>query len=374
MSATPGHLEGVAALLSRLSHLEMGLVLHLGARRGTDLSVYRRLRAGQLVLVDGDPRLADEAPGRVGPAHDPRIVLGCVSADGADATWHEYPISRFDGIVDYAALGALYPRLASPAARPVATVALGTLLRQLAPRTDETSHPDLLLVDLPGQEATLLSSLSDEALARFDWIVLRGCERLGADAAARHLAGRGYRLLLSDPESEPLWPVWLFERDRHSEPLRRAREEIAAGEARLAELSARLAAFEAAADAAARAHAQRSAELEAAAEQARETLRDTEARLAEAHTEASARAQREAEIEQRTSRLEAELQAERSAKAQSSRLLSLRENDLGELQQRYGESCRRVQELEALLGRVLDGLRLANECLGRSRGRLEATP
>lgn len=342
MSTALAHLDGVAALLSRLSHQAMGLVLHLGARRGTDLSVYRRLRAGQLVLVDGDPRLADEAPGRVGPGHDPRIVLDCVSADGADATWHEYPISRFDGIVDYAVLGALYPRLASPAARPVATVALGELLRQMAPRTEAASAPDLLLVDLPGQEAALLSSLSDAALARFDWIVLRGCERLDAETAARQLAGRGYRLLLSDTETEPLWPVRLFERDRHTEPLQHARQEKAAAEQRLRELGARL------------------EEIEAAAERSREQLRAAEAR--------------EAALEQRADRLEAELQAQRSAATQAARLLALRENDLGELQQRYGESCRRAQELEALLARVLDGLRQANECLARSRGGLEAAP
>lgn len=356
MSTALAHLDGVAALLSRLSHQAMGLVLHLGARRGTDLSVYRRLRAGQLVLVDGDPRLADEAPGRVGPGHDPRIVLDCVSADGADATWHEYPISRFDGIVDYAVLGALYPRLASPAARPVATVALGELLRQMAPRTEAASAPDLLLVDLPGQEAALLSSLSDAALARFDWIVLRGCERLDAETAARQLAGRGYRLLLSDTETEPLWPVRLFERDRHTEPLQHARQEKAAAEQRLRELGARL------------------EEIEAAAERSREQLRAAEARLATAAGASGAQAAREAALEQRADRLEAELQAQRSAATQAARLLALRENDLGELQQRYGESCRRAQELEALLARVLDGLRQANECLARSRGGLEAAP
>jgi FkbM family methyltransferase len=193
----------------------LGTVVHIGAGSGGVLDHYASLQVRRAVLVEGDPETATRlraATRRLGWAEAVECVVA--AADGA-TTWHVFNLPRFNGPVVPAGLPARYPRLRQRAERTVQVVALASLPVLAESRSGDA--PDVLVLDVPGQERPLLDALDDAALHRFAWILVRGCALDGADSGANELAdrlaARCYRPLRLRDAGDPLWPVQLFRLD-----------------------------------------------------------------------------------------------------------------------------------------------------------------
>jgi hypothetical protein len=192
-----------------------GLVLMLGAGDGELLQPLQSLGASRVVLVEGHPDLAARLQRKVADWPGFSVLALAVSADGAELEWQLTEPARFAGPQRPSGLLRHYPRLRRLGSRRMGSQALAPLLTEVldAATPDEAGRPSLLLVNLPGQEASLFSACEKPLLQRFDAIVLRGCsealweDAAPIDAAAQVLAKRGFKARLVDRVSEPLWPL-----------------------------------------------------------------------------------------------------------------------------------------------------------------------
>jgi hypothetical protein len=206
-------------------------VLYLGAGDGESLDGLLALRAERLWLLEGDADLANELRRHARRRPTVAVLEEAVSPDGGVLDWLGFNLRHLNGPIDPAGLRAYYPRLKKLASVPLDSIALSELLRRLAADLAR-GGPALLVIDLPGQEHALLDSLPDELLNLFGWVLLRGCSvplRPGiptADLAVADLLKRCFRVVHSEIDSEPLWPVHLlrFDTEARDEVLRRQRQ------------------------------------------------------------------------------------------------------------------------------------------------------
>lgn len=196
----------------------LGTVVHIGAGDGSGLDALAPLQVRRAVLVEGDPETATRlraAARRVGWAEPVECVVA--ATDGA-LTWHAFNLARFNGPHVPADLAARYPRLRRRADRTVQAVALSRLPVMAEARSGDA--PDVLVLDVPGQELPLLASLGEPALHRFTWILVRGWALDGggttgepAATPGEFLATKCYRPVRLRDAGDPLWPVQLFHLD-----------------------------------------------------------------------------------------------------------------------------------------------------------------
>ena len=204
------------------------LVLHIGAGPGANLAALGALQPGRLVLVEGDARHHAALQSRaMAEAPERSEVLGiAVSPKGGALDWRRYSLPALDGPVDRTALRAVYPRLRLLEQTRVASIPLAELLTSMLADESAADGARLLLLDLPGQEDALLAALPAGLLAGFDSVIVCGGGRLPMPGAG-HSAGaagfdalttHGQRLIWSNHEREPLWPVALWQRGVHKRP------------------------------------------------------------------------------------------------------------------------------------------------------------
>ena len=217
--------------LSRLNPQPLGLVVHVGAGGGDVLDAYAALAPRRLVLVEGDPDtlaelragVAARADGKVGAKLVAEVVGEVVAPKAGELRWHRFNLRQLNAPFEPTALRRVYPRLALLDSPPVMAVALADVLAPLVAKNlsakGAAAGPAVLVLDVPGQEAALLAALPAELLQSFQWLVLRGCrEPLVAPTAgdislAQRMAVRFFRAAGADTESEPLWPLSLWQFD-----------------------------------------------------------------------------------------------------------------------------------------------------------------
>lgn len=234
-------MDTLLGLLSQIPIRPLGTVVHVGAG-GTDPAVHAALQARRLVLVDGRDGAIEELRALAAPAGPCRIepLQAVVAAVAGPLTWNRYNLGWLDGPSDASDLARVYPRLARVAQESRQAVALTELLAGLRvdTATKASSDANVLVLDLPGQEAALLESLDAEALAPFGWIAVRaragGTDTGSLKAASEQLAAMFYDALPGGAVEDELWPTALF---RYA-----GRRREAALQARVASLEVTLAA------------------------------------------------------------------------------------------------------------------------------------
>ena len=223
--------------LAEIPQRPLGTVVHVGAGHGGVLADYARLQPGRVVLIEGDrdaaARLREEKR-----AHPFAEAIECAVAPSAgEAVWHTFNLPRFNGLHVPAGLQARYPRLRELPGRTVATAAFSALSVLQEPRGGVA--PDVLVLDVPGQEVGLLASLDPDALQRFQWIVVRTCaldEQGGADTSSRIaqvLEARCFRPVRAVADTDLLWPTRVFRLDASRLRIEQYRARIAALEEHL---------------------------------------------------------------------------------------------------------------------------------------------
>ena len=209
--------ELVAALAAEAG--EIGLVLHLGAGDAPEVEAWRAAGAHHIALVEANPVLARTLRQRFGSRANVSVHDCAVAGTDGMAALQVYNLMGLSALRPPADLAALFPGLRRVAAAEVATMRPSRLLETLPPAG---AAPDVLIVDIPGEEAAALAELIEAgALRRFHHILLR-CgtteHYLGSSPAAElcaELEGSGYRLTRTDA-ADPDRPWFAF----HLDPLR----------------------------------------------------------------------------------------------------------------------------------------------------------
>lgn len=192
--------------------------MHVNPRDEEVLDWALRRQSGQVALVTGDPGvqrlLRRAAAGKAGV----QVIDAVVAAQASAAQWLRFNVSEVDGLLEPAALHQVYPRLQMLERLPVRTLDLSAVLA-LLPCIKRQDGSNVLVLELPGLELSVLQSLPDDQLQLFDWILLRcakdGLYELGAKPSevSSHLQARFYESFGDEDQSDPLWPLALFRFD-----------------------------------------------------------------------------------------------------------------------------------------------------------------
>jgi hypothetical protein len=191
-------------------------IIHLGAGGDAERSDYESLRYRKLVLVEGDPEAAEVLGDSLGSDLDVQIVPSLVTPSGGDVKFYRYNLSGANGILPAGTLSSLYPRLRLLDEETHPSASLSDVIERLE---IDAANKNLLILDLPGQEAELIESLTRDQLRKFQFIVIHGCLEAyqeGAKdlSATLSLLGRShYKLVDQDAEEDLQWPIALFEFD-----------------------------------------------------------------------------------------------------------------------------------------------------------------
>jgi hypothetical protein len=212
-------MDALIELLANIPADRLGTVVHIGAGN-TDPADYGSLNALRLVMVEGDASRARELRAVVAPkVGSMQVLQQPVAAATGPMTWNRFNVSSLDGPLDPGGLARHYPRLHRAAEESVQALSLGDLLASLGLERRSSQHrhePNVLLLDVPGQEESLLTSLARAQLQAFGWIAVRARgERL--DAAGRGLTALASRLdeahferVLLEDHHDTLWSHCLF--------------------------------------------------------------------------------------------------------------------------------------------------------------------
>jgi FkbM family methyltransferase len=197
--------------------LKLDAVLHVGAGTGSELELYRQLRADKVMLVEANPMLADRLRQKIRGSQNIEVTAAAVAdVAGESRLWilnnpRESSLCRPEGLL------RRYPNLKVTQTISLRTLTLDALIDRLAPAPDGAN---LLVLEMQGMELAALSTTASEKLQRFLWIAVRSSrERLYEHGAKHsdvdtHLRNCGFATLETSPsETEsPLRDV-LFRRD-----------------------------------------------------------------------------------------------------------------------------------------------------------------
>jgi len=205
-------MDQIVDTLQQLPAVPWATAVQLGAGHGGALPALRKLQAKRLVLIEGDP----DAQVRLAQHSDPTAGISvqgvAISAEGGSALWHRYTLGALNGLLDASAWEKVYPRLRLISSVAVDTKPVADVLEQSL-EGSQTKGPNLLVLDVPGQEDRLLATVPCELLHRFEWIIVRGCatppstDWSAADAAIARLCAIGYELQPAQAAADALWPV-----------------------------------------------------------------------------------------------------------------------------------------------------------------------
>jgi hypothetical protein len=239
-------MDQLLVTLQQLPLSPWSAVVHLGAGHGAALPVLQRLQAERLVLVEGDAEALSRLTHRndLPPGVEIRGLV--VGASDGKTLWHRYTLAALNGPLDALAWARDYPRLRLLSSLTVDQQAASGVLQEALDGL-QSPGPNLLVLDLPGQEDELLASLPGELLRRFDWIVLQGCSTppdttwSPAHAAVGRLAATGYVQQPLSQAADPLWPVATLHFDANAFRTQQLLAQVSGLELRCGQLEAELA-------------------------------------------------------------------------------------------------------------------------------------
>lgn len=217
---------------------DIGLLVHLGAGTGAILDSPGAANARDIVLAEADPaqgrRLAERIEAREETLPKVGLIAAAVGAADGTAAFRQFNLQPQSSLREPTDLRTLYPGLRQTGETEVQVIGIPTLLSRLPPAGD---RPDVLVVDVPGEEETVISGLLEAgALERFGTVLLR-CGTTAhydgsatIDALGQKLETAGYRLAGQD-DTDPDYPTRLYRPDRLGQENRRLAAALAAAQA-----------------------------------------------------------------------------------------------------------------------------------------------
>ncbi len=232
--------EGLSAIPARA----LGTVLHIGAGAAAALHDHLERPPQRLVLVEGDPSVAQALTQLTAGRAGVEVHQQAVSADGMPLDWHRYNLQALNGPLAATGLAAYYPRLRLLGQERLPSASLSALVDSLAIEASATELPHVLILDVPGQELALLDSLGAERLQRFTWVIVHGRNVHTGVGNTLKQAVDGLAASLHRPTqalSEPprlLWSTSLLHFDRVQFEQQQLREALQHRDERLAGMAA----------------------------------------------------------------------------------------------------------------------------------------
>ena len=138
-----------------------------------------------------------------------------VRGEPGPATFHRYSLPMLNSPLGIGRLREIYPRVELLETLPMQATALAALLSE---RASALGERNLLVLDIPGQEATVFPSLPQAFLEKFEWILVFGAREPWHDGGeplkktAQALAGFFFETI-DHSADDPAWPFLLLRRD-----------------------------------------------------------------------------------------------------------------------------------------------------------------
>ncbi len=239
-------MDNLVAWLNRIDDYALGTLVHVGAGPGAVLEHYAALEAArrprQVILVEGDADIARSLERAAAAYPWARVLPTPVGPQGGTMTWNRFNLPMLNGPLDATALTAVYPRLRRVQTTTVRCEALSDVLTCLNLKPDTKEHRvHALVLDVPGQESSLLAALPADLLRLFHAILLRGCRSVlppygkVAEAALALITPQHFTPVAKENERDTMWPVALMCFDRTGHELAQLRRQVAQMDATLKE-------------------------------------------------------------------------------------------------------------------------------------------
>jgi len=190
-------------------------IVHIGCGPYAGLEDYAPLESKHLLLVEADPEAFAELAERHAGSESVTLVQALVRGGVGEATFHRYSLPMLNSPLGIGRLREIYPRLELLETLPMQATALAALLSERAPALGERN---LLVLDIPGQEAAVFPSLPQAFLEKFEWILVFGASEPWHDGGeplkktAQALAGFFFETI-DQSADDPAWPFLLLRRD-----------------------------------------------------------------------------------------------------------------------------------------------------------------
>lgn len=223
------------------------LVIHLGAGRCKELSLYRSLSPQSLYLVEANPTIALELQNRISSAKGETVINSIVSGSQDDQiTLHlcnnpaEHSILELAGILEY------LPNLSVIGEISVKNESLSDLLARCA---FDISKKNLLVLETPGCELEILDTLPLDLLHGFMWIAVRVGRKVlhsggtSFSELSERLITLGYNCQFQNKETVGPYVEVVYRRDEGLARLHLLSNQLQVSQKRSAELELQLAQY-----------------------------------------------------------------------------------------------------------------------------------
>jgi FkbM family methyltransferase len=199
--------------LASLSAEPFDCIVHVGAGADASADYYAVLQPKHVVLIEADPESHAALAERFKDSSRATVIQALVGAAAGETTFHRYTLPSLNAPLGLGRLRELYPRIDE-----IETILLqSTLLHEIL---DEKSlgARNLLVLDVPGQEAAILRSMPSDFLGRFSQLIAMTTAEVwqeGAETAQTTLATLKEHDFELERESgdDPAWPHFLLRHD-----------------------------------------------------------------------------------------------------------------------------------------------------------------
>jgi hypothetical protein len=201
--------------LNSIATASIDCVVHVGAGRDAGSHDYDAIEPAHLVLIDGDPDAAECLRDRFKCDESVTVIPELVGTSESEIDFHRYTLPTFNGPLGLGRLREIYPRIKEGESIQLRPRSLSDILQE---QESHLGSCNLLILDTPGQETTILSALTGEWLAKFSFIILTGCSESwmeGADPLATSLFTLRDVCFerVAEEMEDPAWPRLLLHHD-----------------------------------------------------------------------------------------------------------------------------------------------------------------
>ena len=217
-----------SSLLSRISGSVDGII-HIGAGCDASLQDYAALQPRKITLVEADPEACAILAERFQGDSRVHLVEALVGPQAANAAFHRFSLPRFNGPFGLGRLKNMYPRITEMKALGLRSRPLLDILSGMGA---DFQGPQLLILNIPGQEASVLSSLPPHFLDNFEWVLVNGSAQVWQEGSQvvqttlDFLQRLFFEVVETSPE-DPEWPSILLRRDQVKSGLQKELESCA---------------------------------------------------------------------------------------------------------------------------------------------------
>lgn len=206
-------MQTVLTQLSRLSSEPFDCIVHVGAGADADATDYSALNPKHVVLIEANPEAHAALAERFQNASNVTVVNALVAPQSGETAFHRFSLPSFNAPLGLGRLREIYPRIGLVEELRIQSQTLCGIVPESV-----LGARNLLIFDIPGQEAVVLRELPLEFLERFCSMVVlasaeswqEGSEPLEVTLAT--LKEKSYEVA-SEHSDDPAWPCVVLVRD-----------------------------------------------------------------------------------------------------------------------------------------------------------------